>query len=488
MLKFAYDTLFRGVREEDANVNVLCVKLDQLGTAETAVTESASCNACGARLSDLNRLAEGACDFCGPTLSDAPVRETSTDYVVVPAVDARPRSDDAVPAIILCIDHSGSMCGGLLDAVAKASVQQIKAAPEVTKIGIIAFEGNITVFGDGSSAPVTVRGDDALNDPVELARVAQSMPLSEHADRRAVLDFVEALQTLGCTALGPAAFIAVEQAIACGAGSKVVLCTDGMANVGLGSMGPEAAPDAYETFYRGLGERARDAGVIVDITTVGMGTCNIESVGVLASLTGGEVIRAKYDASFHGSFSRRLVARDVRIKVRGKGVSLSDAAGRLVRDDVVVGSVASGQQISFALRASEPEILLQFEISFTKLDGSRCVRVLSARRSATDGVPDVAAADVDVLKMHALRGAGALTGEDLYEEAADHLKKWGQVVPGMKDAMESDTLLDDTFSQNVRVLSRGLTRGITEGGSRKKARTEDDEFSAAMHTASRMSA
>jgi len=57
--------------------------------------------------------------------------------------------------------------------------------------------------------------------------------ISETKD--ALLSRVEQMQVKGRTALGPAVLTAVAMASKGAPGSQVIICTDGMANVGLGA-------------------------------------------------------------------------------------------------------------------------------------------------------------------------------------------------------------------------------------------------------------
>lgn len=71
------------------------------------------------------------------------------------------------------------------------------------------------------------------------------------------------LDIQGMTALGPALLIAIAMA-ASKKGSKVIICTDGCANRGIGSL-PENDADEEEISncraeYRSFGEYARDSG------------------------------------------------------------------------------------------------------------------------------------------------------------------------------------------------------------------------------------
>ena len=74
---------------------------------------------------------------------------------------------------------------------------------------------------------------------------------------------VYSLEERGATALGPALLLSV--AMACEVpGSKVIICTDGMANVGLGSLensdADEQALDRATTFYDQVSTMATEKG------------------------------------------------------------------------------------------------------------------------------------------------------------------------------------------------------------------------------------
>lgn len=94
--------------------------------------------------------------------------------------------------------------------------------------------------------------------------------------------------------MGPALASAIAVAGQGAPGSSVVLCTDGLANVGLGSFDNIYAADDIkksEEFYERLGEYAKSKGVSVSIVSIEGEECNIEALSRLAELTGGSVER-----------------------------------------------------------------------------------------------------------------------------------------------------------------------------------------------------
>jgi len=74
------------------------------------------------------------------------------------------------------------------------------------------------------------------------------------------------LEEGGQTALGPAMLVAIMMASKV-PGSKVVMCTDGLANIGLGNLDTESADEHSEasSFFAKLGETAKDHGFVWSI-------------------------------------------------------------------------------------------------------------------------------------------------------------------------------------------------------------------------------
>lgn len=77
---------------------------------------------------------------------------------------------------------------------------------------------------------------------------------------------LHSLETEGCTALGPALAVAVGMTTNV-PGAKILLCTDGMANQGVGKVDNSNKATALQ-FYRSLAEQARGNGVTVSVITM----------------------------------------------------------------------------------------------------------------------------------------------------------------------------------------------------------------------------
>merc|ERR1712087_549951 len=88
-------------------------------------------------------------------------------------------------------------------------------------------------------------------------------------------------------------------------GSQVILCTDGLANIGVGALDADAAADVVadeqaeddeamdpmEAWYTALGEYAVGLGVVVNIVSIADDGCKLELLGSIVEATGGNLKR-----------------------------------------------------------------------------------------------------------------------------------------------------------------------------------------------------
>lgn len=75
------------------------------------------------------------------------------------------------------------------------------------------------------------------------------------------------LQEGGQTALGPALLVSLAMAHKF-PGSQVILCTDGLSNVGIGALATDSqgyVPAAAEEFYKKVATSAKQSGVSISI-------------------------------------------------------------------------------------------------------------------------------------------------------------------------------------------------------------------------------
>jgi len=130
------------------------------------------------------------------------------------------------------------------------------------------------------------------------------------------------LEETGPTALGPAVATAIAIAAEGAPGSQVVICTDGLANIGLGAFDEAKSEEQIakvDEFYERLGQFAKSKGLTINIVSIIGDECNLESLSKLAELTGGNVERVDpitLTKNFESILSQPIIASNVVAKVK----------------------------------------------------------------------------------------------------------------------------------------------------------------------------
>ena len=108
------------------------------------------------------------------------------------------------------------------------------------------------------------------------------------------MNWMQVLGTIsaaGSTALGPGLIASLALANVGKIGSKVIICTDWLANVGLGSV-EVYTPDENEktkSFYTHLGSKAKSKGISISIISIVESECRLDLLSPIADLTNGEI-------------------------------------------------------------------------------------------------------------------------------------------------------------------------------------------------------
>uniref|UniRef100_A0A665VRT7 Uncharacterized protein n=1 Tax=Echeneis naucrates TaxID=173247 RepID=A0A665VRT7_ECHNA len=205
--------------------------------------------------------------------------------------------------VVFCVDISGSMCVTTEVCVCAKAHQQKHTTAAVTlsstlqqsphrRVALVTFSDEVVIYGDGTRTPLTLR-DWALVDYNHIWQqgAIYSIP---HCIAETYLQLTQRVKDLrehGATCLGPAALASVAMASRY-PGSKVILCTDGRANIGLGAM--EETPQLSSSspishFYTQLALQAVESGVIISVMSFEGTDCRLADVGRLADSTGGRV-------------------------------------------------------------------------------------------------------------------------------------------------------------------------------------------------------
>lgn len=331
-----------------ADTNVVSVQLEELVSPSNMHTgDFVRCHNCKGVMSHITKLKDSGddkvweCDFCGSINvvdvvdEEIPKMEDVT-YMLAPAptTTASGKSGKDESLVVFCMDTSGSMCvttevagrialrgdttkklqslndtgetqwmpGQRRNVTYVSRLQSTQAAVDHQletmaqehpdrKVALVTFNTSVTFIGDGLQEEKILSGDK-LGDREQITACAKELTLPDAVKKsRATLGKkLFDLEEKGQTALGPALLLSVVMACRQSA-SKVIICTDGLANVGLGSLDTKSdeAAEAAHNFYTDVANLALEQGVSISVIAIDGTDCKLVELGRVADITGGQV-------------------------------------------------------------------------------------------------------------------------------------------------------------------------------------------------------
>lgn len=525
--------------------NVVAIRMNCLQEiGQIATGDAVLCRSCQGALnanSKLEVLGEAEqqwrCEFCG-TVNEVSVepeefpKDPTVDYLLMSADVAadehlggpNPNSDISV---IFCIDISGSMCvtqpvqgdiklkvkqqpkiEGLEDfdmreqflpgdrgvtyisrmQCVQASLESqfeemARACPE-RKVGIVTFSSDVTIIGDGTTEPYTLAGDklNSFQACYEAGMNWQSKMANKIADCKEVLvEKLLRIEETGPTALGPALLASVGLASKGRPGSKVIICTDGLANVGLGNLADIRSVEdesAATAFYTKVGEMAREKAIEVSVISIKGEACKLSYLSKVSELSNGEVNQVEptnLAKDFANILSTPLIATRVSAVVKiHSGLTFRNAEECLVDQNTLkqeLGNVTADTEFTFEyyvrpLRELNAmginldtcdKLTFQTQIHYTTLDGNVYMRVVTATQEITNDKEDAEReVDLEVIAINAAQAASKAVQQGKYREAKGAMRGWKDMisrnVQNEEDAANYNLYVDrlGTFQNEIR--------------------------------------
>ena len=275
---------------------------------------------------------------------------------------------------------------------------------------------------------------DKLNSWKDLQKIGSDFSIQSPV-KDAKTELLEKLWNLeeeGATALGPALLLGISVA-GNRSRSKVILCTDGLANTGLGSL--EGKQTEYTPYYSELAEQAKIKGVTVSVMSLIGTECSLESLSIVTEQTGGEIERVDpvhMNNNLTSIISNPVIAYGVMgmvllhkgLHFRGEMDDERENRNWVVKD---LGNVTaeSGCSFSYGFRPKEDcdlssvkEIPFQVQLLYTLANGMQCLRVATTSVKLTEDRQEAEEnADIEVVSGHAAIRAAKLAKKGDYEAA-----------------------------------------------------------------------
>ena len=335
-----------------------------------------------------------------------------------------------------------------LDLVKLSIENNIKSllehSPNV-KVGIVSFGSDIEVKGDCLSNVLKIKEKDMENEKKIISIGEENTNLIKNSIKQSSQSIIKSLREIeeeGSTALGPAVLLSLSLLKNAKNGSRIFLCTDGMSNLGIGSL--EENKEKAAEFYTKIGNMAKEKGIMISLITFEDSESEIYILKNMVELSGGEIIRVNPSQileGFNDLLENNVIASDVEVKLHlNKCMTFRDEEKiNMINDESTyykkIGNAAKETETYHELKFKSSiklaeykdinfdqlyNLIFQLELKYKKTDGKRYIRVITQNLEVSDNKDTVnKQAKMNIISTLQSRKSAKLAGQgDLMQAQA----------------------------------------------------------------------
>ncbi|MBN1328065.1 MAG: VWA domain-containing protein [Candidatus Heimdallarchaeota archaeon] len=462
------------------------------------------CSNCGAIITDIHTIQTDVkigtffnCLFCGSLNvidpNDLPTNINAYVGWLIPPSSIKPAFGEGIQkgnSLIAALDISGSMAGAKLEGVKQSLISTVTAYSKSKAdaiFGVVAFESNLYIYSPEGEVIETVSGD-ALYDIKEIERkIADNSWIRKQLAKMTIgttaknwQKTIQKMRDMNSTALGPAVVAARIMSLAAGTG-RILLLTDGMANVGVGNLSG-ASPEG-KRFYQMIAEELKKNGIVLDIVGIaGEGSLELKSLAQMPEITGGDLFYvdlSELQDSFSLISGDEIIGRNARIKVIvPKEIELSNLSGAGARadkiksgEDISLGGLTKSRSISFEFKPKKEvknleKVPVQVQVRYKDENDNERIRVIEKELAVSEIKEELEKSlDADLIAGYTVQRAAQVMQEDRKkskEMMKDIQSKLAKVAPKAAEAQtylkseleELDNVMDEEASGASRADDR----------------------------------
>jgi len=362
----------------------------------------------------------------------------------------------------------------LIKAIQK-ELNKMKEESPNRKIGIVVFSDDVLVAGDGRYSPQFLSGGDLLNYDkcLEVGKASQNL-MTQYVSQnfQTVINTYKDNPEKGKTALGPALVASVGLASTGKPGSMVILCTDGLANVGFGDL---TIGDNVEIgIYDKVSDLADESGVMINIMTImGEQTSKLAILGKMAEKTNGNIERVNPSVINHeirAMLNENIIGRKVFVTMYlpsflrfvGEDARTLSEGGSVCRKDM--GNITETTKVSFKFAVKgyvfkrkkkilkeNKKILFQAQIKYLSLEGTEVLRVISSEFAITlDEEKALLNGNIGVIVNYAAYEIADLMTEKREGEMIERQNKWNILMEKIRDMKRDHDRLNAQDDMSIK--------------------------------------
>ena len=319
-----------------------------------------------------------------------------------------------------------------------------------TQIGLITFDSFVNIYGDCSQKPFKITKDEDLNSLINLENLVYSnrnlLSFEIKDSYQNILAQLNDIKTCGSTALGPGIYSAIHL-IGNQTGGTIFLCTDGVANNGIGSLVKNMSEEEKKKIYKEIGKTACEFGITINLITFDDEESNIKILLEMVRLTGGEIIRVNVNnilKDFNLLLNNNTIGFNVEISLNVNKIvtfkneqeeNLKNNQSTLIKK---IGNVKKDSEYYFEYKFKKAnvianmndiniekmkEIIFQAKIEYTNLNGKRIVKIINEKTKISCNINKIIEdSNMSIIMSNVLQQSFNKSLDDNFDN--ESLKNW----------------------------------------------------------------
>jgi hypothetical protein len=342
----------------------------------------------------------------------------------------------------------------------------LKESPNI-KVGLVTFESSVTIYGDCLKEKKTIKENEDENKIKSLGDEYSYLitnPISKSSNY--ILSRLYKIKTLGCTALGPGIVTSLSLLKNVKKGSRIFLCTDGLANQGVGSISD--SKEKAKIFYEKIGEEAEKKGISINLITFKDEYSEIEILMKMVEKSGGEITRVTPE-NIIGQFSdlveSNIIGVDTNLEVilpnilkfRNENCEKLENFESKYKNHI--GNIKNNMIDYFEFKFKKSKLLSDMKLKINDLkklpiqciieykdnNNGKYVKVFTDLKSVSSNKEEILKqANLKIVSGNAIQKSAKMAMEGNYRKAQINSKAWKKFLNSNKN---QDNNAKDTYSQ-----------------------------------------
>ena len=370
-----------------------------------------------------------------------------------------------------------------LQAAITSNIKKItKDSPNV-KVGLVTFNSNVTIYGDCLSKPIKIEEKDDEEKIKKLGVEYSNLisnPISKTSDK--ILSVLNSIEENGCTALGPGIVLSLSLLKNAKKGSRIFLCTDGLANDGIGKINEDDEKEIEKTkeFYENIGNEALEKGISINLITFKDQHSGIEILMKMVEKSGGEIMRVTPEQIVE-DFSEMLQSNTIgmnttlEIKLHNLLMFRNENDEFLSNDKStfkkLIGNIRNDMIDYFEFKFKKAKMIsdmnininevkkipVQCIIEYTDKNNGKYIEVFTDLKTVSSNKEEILKiADFDVVSGNAIQKSAKLAMEGKFRDAQVNNMAWKQFLNQNQNISHQNHETYSMFKANMNNFNQNL--------------------------------